>query len=346
MGIIVLAIAILPLLGVGGMQLYKAEVPGAVKDAKLTPRITDTAKTLWIVYAGMTLVCIAALRLAGMGWFDAVNHAFSALALGGFSTHDASVGHFDSAAIEAVLIFFMLLASMNFATHFAAFRGRSLLTYARDAEAKAVVVVLTASCALIALFLQLNGVYGDFLTALRHTAFNVVSVATTTGFASVDFGKWPVFATFLMLFLSCITCSTGSTGGGIKMFRTLMLSQQAGREMKRLVHPQVVVPLRFGAHIVPNNLVYAILAFIFVYFMLVVVLTFALLLSGMEFVTAFSSVIASINNMGPGLNEVGPAGNFGGLTVFQKWVNILAMLLGRLELFTVLVLFTPAFWRK
>jgi trk system potassium uptake protein TrkH len=345
MGVVVLAIAILPLLGVGGMQLYKAEVQGAYKD-KLTPRITDTAKSLWLVYAGITFACIASLRVAGMDWFDAICHAFSAMSTGGFSTHDASIAHFESSAIEAVLTVFMVIAVLNFGTHFTAFRQRSLRVYLGDAEAKAVLFVLAASCAGIALYLRLNGVYPDYLTALRHASFNLVSVATTTGYASVDYNQWPAFAVFWMLFLVCVTSSTGSTGNGIKMFRTLMLMQQAGRELKRLIHPQLISPLRFGAHVVPNSIVYAILAFIFVYFMSIVALVLLLLLTGMPFVTAFSAVIAWITNLGPGLNEVGPAANYAALTTFQKWAGVFAMLAGRLELFTVLVLFTPAFWRK
>jgi trk system potassium uptake protein len=346
MGIIVLAIAILPLLGVGGMQLYRAEMPGAVKDTKLTPRITDTAKSMWMVYAGLTLAAVLALRAAGMDWFDAVNHAFSALALGGFSTHDASIGYFDSPLIEGVLIFFMLVATMNFATHFAALRGRSLGAYLRDPEAKAILAIVAGSCLVVALYLWLEGVYPSYATALRHVSFNLISIALDCGYASVDYNGWPVFATFFMLFLSCMTCSTGSTGSGIKMYRTSMLVQQAGREFKRLIHPQVIVPLRFGTQVVPNNIVYAVLAFIFVYFMIIVGLTFVLLVSGMDALTAFSSAVAWTNNVGPGLGEVGPASNYAGLTDFQKWVGVFAMLAGRLELFTVLVLLTPAFWRK
>ncbi|TAK88490.1 MAG: TrkH family potassium uptake protein [Betaproteobacteria bacterium] len=345
MGVVVLAIAILPLLGVGGMQLYKAEVQGAYKD-KLTPRITDTAKTLWLVYAGITLAAVVALRLAGMNWFDAVNHAFTTMSTGGFSTHDASIAYFDSPAIEAVLIFFMMVAAMNFATHFAALRQLSPRVYLGDAEAKGVVVVLVASSLAVALYLWLSGVYPNYLTALRRASFNLVSVATTTGYATVDYNKWPAFAVFWMLFLTCITGSTGSTGNGIKMFRTLMLIQQAGRELKRLIHPQLISPLRFGAHVVPNSIVYAILAFIFVYFMTVVAITFLLMLSGLQFVTAFGATIAWLTNTGPGLNEVGPAANYSGLTSVQKWLGVFTMLAGRLELFTVFVLFTPTFWRK
>lgn len=345
MGVVVLAVAVLPLLGVGGMQLYRAEMQGAYKD-KLTPRITDTAKTLWLVYAGLTVVCIFALRAAGMEWFDAVCHAFSALALGGFSTHDASIGHFNSTWIEGVLIFFMVISAMNFATHFTAYRSRSLRVYLGDAEARGVLVVIAASVLGITLYLWGNGVYADFVTALRYAAFNVVSLATTTGYASTDYGVWPAFAVFWMLLLVCVTSSTGSTGNGIKMFRTLMLIQQAARELKRLIHPQIVSPLKLGARVVPNAVVYAILAFISLYFTSVVALTFVMMLTGMDFVTAFATTIAWITNLGPGLNDVGPAANYAEMSTFQKWVGVIAMLVGRLELFTVFVLFTPAFWRK
>jgi trk system potassium uptake protein len=345
MGVVVLAVAVLPLLGVGGMQLYRAEMQGAYKD-KLTPRITDTAKTLWLVYAGLTALCILALRAAGMGWFDAICHAFSALALGGFSTHDASVGHFDSALIEGVLTFFMIVSAMNFATHFTAYRQRSLRVYLGDAEARGVLTVIAASVLLITLYLWGNGVYAEFTTALRYTSFNLVSLATTTGYASTDYGKWPAFAVFWMLLLVCITSSTGSTGNGIKMFRTLMLVQQTARELKRLVHPQLVSPLKLGARVVPNAVVYAILAFISLFFVSVAALTFVMMLTGLDFVTSFATSIAWLTNLGPGLNEVGPAANYAEMNAFQKWVGVAAMLTGRLELFTVFVLFTPAFWRK
>lgn len=345
MGVVVLAIAVLPLLGVGGMQLYRAEMQGAYKD-KLTPRITDTAKTLWLVYAGLTTLCVLALRAAGMDWFDALCHAFSALALGGFSTRDASIGHFDSVWIEGVLIFFMIISAMNFATHFTAYRSRSLRAYLGDAEARGVVVVIAASVLGLTLYLWANGVYADFAVALRHASFNLVSLATTTGYASTDYGVWPVFAVFWMLFLVCITSSTGSTGNGIKMFRTLMLIQQAARELKRLVHPQLVSPLKLGTRVVPNAVVYAILAFISLYFTSIVALTFVMILTGLDFVTAFATSIAWLTNLGPGLNQVGPAANYAQMSVFQKWVGVSAMLVGRLELFTVFVLFTPAFWRK
>ena len=346
MGIIVLAVAILPLLGVGGRQLYKAETPGPLKESKLTPRIADTAKSLWLVYAAITAMAILALWLAGMSWLDAISHASSAMALGGFSTHDASVGYFNSPAIELVLTVFMLVAAMNFATHFIAIRKRSIRVYLHDGEAFAMLALVLGSCLAIAIYLWRAGVYPEFWTALRHATFNVVSIATDCGYASVDFDKWPILAPLWMLFLSCVCCSSGSTGGGIKMFRTIALFRQAGREMVRLLHPNAIVPVRIGGTAVPNNVIYAILAFIHVYTTTLITLTFMLVASGLDFMSAFSAVIASINNMGPGLNRVGPATNYAGLSDFQTWVLAIGMLLGRLELFTVFVLFTPAFWRR
>ncbi len=345
-GIIVLAVAVLPLLGVGGMALYRAETPGPVKDEKLTPRITETAKALWLTYMGLTAIAVVALRFAGMGWFDALCHTFSAMGLGGFSTRDASIGAFDSAAIEIVLIVLMLVATLNFSRHFMALRNRSLDPYRRDSEAKAILVLVGASVVAIALLLTLRGTYPTFLEALRHSAFNVVSVASTTGFVSQDFGLWPIFAPVWMLFLSCIACSTGSTGGGIKMFRTLLLARQAQREMKLLVHPSAVIPIRIGDHIVQDRIAYSVLAFIVLYFQTIAVLTFALLLTGMPLVDAFTSVVSSVNNLGPGIGQTGPAGNYQGLTDTQTWICTFAMLLGRLEIFSVLILFTAAFWRK
>jgi trk system potassium uptake protein TrkH len=345
-GIIVLAVAVLPLLGVGGMALYRAEAPGSVKDEKLTPRITETAKALWLTYMGLTAVAVVALRFAGMGWFDALCHGFSVVALGGFSTRDASIGAFDSAAIEIVLIVLMLVATLNFSRHFMALRGRTLAPYRNDSEAKVIFALVGASVLAIAVLLTVRGTFPDFFGALRHAAFNVVSVATTTGFASDDYGLWPIFAPVWMIFLSCIICSTGSTGGGIKMFRTLLLARQAQREMKLLVHPSAVIPIRIGGQIVQDRIAYSVLAFIFLYFQTIAVLTFAMLLTGMDLVTAFTSVVASVNNLGPALGPTGPAGNYQILTDTQTWICTVGMILGRLEIFSVLILFTAAFWRK
>ncbi|OQW75532.1 MAG: potassium transporter Trk [Proteobacteria bacterium ST_bin11] len=346
LGIIVLAVAILPLLGVGGMQLYKAEIAGPVKDSKITPRIAETARLLWLVYAGATLACILSLNLAGMGWFDAICHAFSTLGLGGFSTHDASIGFYDSPAIELVMTIFMLIAAMNFATHYTVLHHRSLKPYLADPEAIPMLGVVAGSILLCSGYLWHFHTYPDFFTSLRHVTFNLVSIATDCGFMSVDFDKWPPFVPWWMLYLSCITACTGSTGGGIKMFRTLLLWKQAGREMFSLLHPRAVNPVRIGNTPIANKIIFAVLAFIFLYFISIVVLTFSLIFSGLDPISALSAVIACINNAGPGLNQVGPAGNYQSLSDFQTWICAIAMLLGRLEVFTLIVLFTPTFWRK
>ena len=346
MGIIVLAVAILPLLGVGGRQLYKAETPGPMKNSTLTPRITETARNLWLVYFFITLACILSLNVAGMSWLDAICHAFSTMGLGGFSTHDANIGYFNSVVIEFVLIIFMLLAVMNFATHFLAWREKSLKLYLRDTEALSTIILILVSCLVIGTFLWWQGTYPSFWTALRHASFNVVSIATDCGFVSVDFNHWPMFAPLWMLFLSCISASSGSTGGGIRMIRTLILIKQTGREFLKLLHPVAVNPLKIGGRVVPDNIVFSVLSFIFLYFMSVVVLTFALVISGLDFVSAFSGIIACINNAGPGLGVLGPASNYGILNDFQTWVCTLAMLIGRLEIVTVLIIFTPHFWRR
>lgn len=346
MGIIVLAVAILPLLGVGGLQLFKAETPGPMKDTKLTPRIEQTAKLLWLVYAGITAVCIVALRIAGMSWFDAMCHAFSAMALGGFSTHDASVGHFNSVPIEVVLTIFQIIAALNFATHYLAWSSRRLRAYAHDAEAKYVVGLLALSCLGIGLYLYLTNTYSSLGESIRHATFNIVTIATDCGYATQDFAAWPVFVPMWMLFLSCITVSSGSTGGGIKMIRTLVIGRQAANQLKQLMHPRAVLTLRIGGRPMPDTLPAAVLGFTFLYFISIVTLTFALLLSGLDFISAFSAIIACINNAGPGLGVVGPATNYGSLTDLQIWVCTVAMILGRLEIFPVVVLMTSAFWKK
>ena len=344
MGIIVLAVAILPLLGVGGRQLFKAEMP--MKDAALTPRITETARNLWLVYCLITLACISLLKLAGMNWLDAICHAFSAMSLGGFSTHDASIGFFNSPMIEFVLIVFMLLAAVNFSTHFLALRGKTLRVYWQDKEGLATLGIVIVSCFGIAFFLWWNGTYPNFLTALRFASFNVVSVATDCGLNSTNYNQWPIFAPMWMIFLSCVCASSGSTGGGIKMVRTMILFKQAGREFIKLLHPSAINPMKIAGSVVPNNIVFAVLGFIFLYFMTVAILIFTLLISGLDFISAFSAIIACINNAGPGLNAVGPAANYSVLTNFQTWICTLAMLIGRLEIFTFLIIFTPQFWQR
>ncbi|PPD20628.1 MAG: potassium transporter Trk [Methylomonas sp.] len=346
LGIIVLAVAILPLLGVGGMQLYKAEIAGPVKDSKLTPRIAETARLLWLVYAGTTVLCIIGLKWAGMGWFDAICHSFAAMGLGGFSTHDASVGYYDSPAIELVLTVFMLVAAINFATHYTVLHQRSLKPYLVDPETMPMLGLVAASILMCAGYLWHFDTYPDFFTSLRHVSFNLVSIATDCGFASVDFDKWPPFVPWWMLYLSCITVCTGSTGGGIKMFRTLLLVKQANRELFSILHPRAVNPIRIGNTPIANKIIFAVLAFIFLYFISIVVMTFTLIFTGLDPISALSAVIACINNAGPGLNQLGPATNYASLNDFQTWVCSITMLLGRLEVFTLVVLFTPTFWRK
>ncbi len=346
MGIIIFAVAILPILGIGGMQLYKAETPGSVKESDLPPRIAQTAKALWMVYAGFTVICVIALRLAGMNWFDAVCHAFAAMSLGGFSTHDSSIGFYNSLSIEMVLTVFQLIAAINFATHFVAIRKQSIKPYFFDREARSFLTLVLGSCVLTAFILWDNGTYNDFYTALRYATFNLVTIATDCGFANADFNKWPIFVPMWMLFLSCISASSGSTGGGIRMIRTIILMKQARLEMFKFIHPYAIRPLKIGDMLISNAIVNSVTGFIFLYFISIVILIFALLISGLDFITAFSAIIACFNNAGPGLNEVGPAANFAGLSDYQKGVCTFAMLLGRVQIFSIVILFVPEFWRK
>lgn len=345
MGLIVLAVAILPLLGVGGMQIYKAETPGPMKDSKLTPRITETAKGLYLIYVGISVACGLSFWLAGMTPFDAVMHTFSTMGLGGFSSHDASFGYWNSPAIEAVTVVFMLVAGINFSTHFLAWRQRAATAYRLDPEVRWFITVTLGSALLIAVYLTAMRVYPDFFQALRFALFNTVSIATTTGFANTDFNQWPFFAPLFMLFLSSFASCSGSTGGGMKMVRAQLLFRQGRRELTRLIHPAARLPVKLAGQVVPNNVIYAVLAFAFLYVFAIIIMTLVMTASGLEFITAFSAVVASINNMGPGLNQVGPATTYASLTDFQTWICIIAMLLGRLELLTVLVVFTRAFWR-
>ncbi len=346
MGIIIFAVAILPVLGIGGMQLYIAESPGTVKESDLPPRIAQTAKALWLVYAGITLACIIALRFAGMGWFDAICHAFSAMSLGGFSNHDSSVGFFDSLSIEVVLTIFQLLAAINFSTHFVAFRKRSFNPYVDDREAIFFLILILGSCLFAATVLWNVGTYPDFFTALRHATFNLITIATDCGFATQDFNQWPIFVPMWMLFLSCISASSGSTGGGVRMIRTIILMKQARLELFKFIHPFAIKSMKIGDNVVSSKIVASVTGFIFLYFISIVILVFMLLLSGMDFISAFSAIIACFNNAGPGLNQVGPATTYASLSDVQTGVCIFAMILGRVQIFSIVILFVPEFWRK
>ena len=345
MGIIVLAVAILPMLGVGGTQLFKAEIPGIDKDSKMAPRISQTAKRLWLVYLTFTLLTCMGLKWAGMGWFDAVCHAMSAFSLGGFSTHDASIAFFDSPAIEAVLIAATLLGAVNFASHFAMAREKSPKPYWRDEEARAMLTILAASIAAASVYMWQQGYYTP-LEALRYVGFNFVSIGLANGFANADFATWPLLVALWMFFLSNVLANTGSMGGGIKMARALVLAKFSLREVSLLLHPNAVRTVKLNRRSISDRTAMAVMAFIFVYFMTVVIFTLGLLASGMDFITALSATIACITNAGPGLGAVGPADNYAALSGLQKWMCAAVMLLGRLEIFTVFILFTPDYWKK
>jgi len=346
MGLIVLAVAILPMLGVGGRKLFSAEIPGPIKESRLTPRIAETAKRLWLIYVTLTLVCTLAYWLAGMTPFDAITHALSTLGLGGFSTHDASYGYWDSPMIEAIAIVFMLIAGINFSTHFVAWRAKNFSPYRADPEARLYLLITLGSCIGVAGFLWIKGIYTDPLDALRYAAFNVVSVATTTGYSNTDYALWPIFAPLWMLFLSGFCTSSGSTGGGIKMIRARILFQQFFREMIVIMHPRAVSLVKIGKSIVPNEIIFAILGFFFVYLISIVLITLTLTMSGLDEITAFSAAVACLNNLGTGLGRVGPSMNYASLNDFQIWLCSFAMFLGRLEFYTLMIVFTPAFWRR
>ncbi len=344
MGIIVLAVAVLPMLGIGGMQLYRAEMPGPLKDTKLTPRISETAKALWYIYLGLTIACASAYFLAGMGTFDAIGHAFSTVAIGGFSTHDASIGYFESARIELIATVFMLFAGINFAIHFVAFRGVNPLVYFGDPESRAYVIWLLLLAMVVSAWLFFQGVFDSAGEALIKGLFQTVSIATTTGFTSAEFAAWPGFVPVLLLFASFVGACGGSTGGGIKVMRVMLLVKQGQREVMRLVHPHAQLPVKIGHRVIPPRVVEAVWGFFAAYIAVFGMIMLVLMATGLDQVTAFSAVAACLNNLGPGLGEV--ADNFGSINSTAHWALVAAMILGRLEIFTALVLLMPAFWRR
>lgn len=343
MGLIVLAVAVLPMLGVGGMQLYRAEAPGPVKDSKLTPRITETAKALWYIYLGLTVLCASAYWAAGMDGFDAIAHSFSTIAIGGYSTHDASIGYFNSPIIELVAIFFMFVSGVNFALHFTAWRANTPKVYLRDPEFRFYASIMLGVCVVTIATLYISDSYNLFDAVIKGT-FEVVSIATTTGYATADFSSWPFVLPFLLFVVAFVGGCAGSTGGGMKAIRILLIFKQGLREIKRLIHPNAIIPIKIGKKPVPDRVLEAVWGFFSVYLLMFVILLLLLLAAGLDQVTAWSAVGACINNLGPGLGAV--ATHYGDLPDFAKWVLCFAMLLGRLEIFTLLVLFTPAFWRS
>ena len=344
MGIIVLAMALLPMLGIGGMQLYRAEFPGPVKDNKLVPRLAETAKALWYIYLTLTIACAAAYWLVGMNLFDAISHSFTTVAIGGFSTHDLSIGYFNNPAIDAVAIVFMFIAGINFALHFTAWQRRTISQYLSDPEFKFYAFILFSVSVVTVLVLYFSATYSSFFEAIVKGVFQAVSIATTTGFTTADFSSWPLFLPYMLLYAAIIGACAGSTGGGMKVIRILLIFKQGFREVQRLIHPKAVIPIKLGRKLVGDRIIDSVWGFFAVYVMVFMLMLLALLATGLDIITAFSAVAACINNLGPGLENASLT--YGDLPATAKWILCLAMLLGRLEVFTLLVLFTPMFWRR
>lgn len=343
MGIIVLAVAILPMLGVGGMQLYRAEIPGPVKDSKMTPRIADTAKHLWYIYLSLTIVCTLAYWVAGMDWFDAICHAFSTIAIGGFSTYDASIGQFNSPAINFICVVFLLISAINFSLHYAAIASRNFKVYLRDPEFKVFLLIQLALVVVCFAVLSSHNIYADGDETLDQALFQAVSMSTTAGFATDTFSAWPLFLPILLIFSSFIGGCAGSTGGGMKVVRVFLLYLQGIRELNRLVHPRAIYSIKLGRKALPDKVVEAVWGFFSAYALVFVIIMLALMGTGLDNITAFSATAACLNNLGPGLGEV--AAHYGAIPDTAKWLLTIAMVFGRLEIFTLLVLFTPTFWR-
>lgn len=345
MGIIVLAVAIMPMLGIGGMQLYRAETPGPIKGSKLTPRITETARALWFIYLTLTVACGIGYWMAGMTAFDAVAHSFSTVAIGGFSTHDSNMGYFiNKPMVEVVAIIFMFLSGINFALHFRAWRTRNLRNYLFDSEFKAYLALILTLCVITTGYLYYKGLFASHRETLIHGIFQVVSISTTTGFTTYQYHLWPGFLLVILMFTSFIGACAGSTGGGMKVIRALLLLRQGMREVMRLIHPNAVVPIKIAGKPMQLRVVESVWGFFSAYVAAFVVIMLIIMMTGLDQVTAFSAVAATMNNLGPGLGDV--ALNYASLKDAAKWVLCFAMLLGRLEIFTLLVLLTPSFWRK
>lgn len=345
-GVLVLMVAILPLVGVSGSQVFRAEASGPMKDAKLTPRMAETAKGLWKVYSGASLACFLAYWAAGMPALEAAMHMLSTISSGGFSSHDASFGYFKSPTLEWIAVFFMSFTSCSYALYFAALHQRKPGHLLRDIQFRGTIALIIGASLLVMALLLIKGTYTDPMLAMRMAFFHVASIASTTGFATTDYSLWPILAPVLMLILTGVVTSAGSTGAGIKMIRLIIILKHGRREMTRVLHPRVVNPVIVGRETVSTATSLAILGFMIIYGATMAVLTLLLLATDMKFDTALSAVVATLNTTGPGLNEIGPAGTYKDLTDYQKWVLIFAMLLGRLELMSVFLLMSPAFWKK
>lgn len=342
MGIIVLAVAVLPLLGVGGMQLYKAETPGPLKDSKMTPRITETAKALWFVYLTMTIACSILYKFFGMSWFDAISHAFSTVSIGGFSTHDESFAYFNNSGLRWTAIIFMIISGINFALHYLAWTKRRVLHYFYDSEVKLYLSLLTTTAFITFLTLYFsNRIYDDMVV---NSVFQAVSIGTTTGFLTSNYSNWPLFVPIMLLVAAFIGACAGSTGGGIKVIRALILIRQGSSEITKLIHPNAIVTIKFGKKTLDPKVSESVWGFFAVYVATFLFILMILLSQNNDFLTSFSAVGATLNNLGPGLGMVSE--NYKDITDGSKIALCLAMLLGRLEIFTLLLLFTPAFWRN
>lgn len=344
MGIVVLAVAILPMLGIGGMQLYRAETPGPLKDAKLTPRITQTAKALWILYVALTLICALCFYAAGMSAFDALGESFATISTGGFSMHDSSFQYYNSNTIEIIGILFMFLGGTNFSLHYLALRNRSLSAYWHDEEFRCYSFFLLSTGILITSYLLAIHYYSDTPTAFIKSLFNVVSIATTSGFNSAPFQQWPTFIPILLMLLAIVGGSAASTSGGIKVIRSLLIFKQSRREIKKLLHPQAVLTIKFGKRTLPDHVLQAMWGFLSAFIGLFILLILGLMACGNDLTTSFGAVVASLANAGAGIGSV--ANGFENLSIMSKWLLIFAMLAGRLEIFSLLVLFSPAFWQR
>ena len=342
-GIVVIAVSILPMIGVGGMQIYKAETPGPIKDTKLTPRIAETANALFKIYVFLTVVCAIAYWVAGMSWFDALSHSFSTISIGGFSTYDESLGHFDNNAVLTIASIFMVVSGLNFALHYTAWHARSIKSYISDPEARLFVLVILFGILVTTYFLYTTASMPNE-DILFVGVFQLISILTTTGYTTTEFHLWPSFLPFFLILLSFFGACAGSTGGGIKMGRILIMSQQVIREIYRLIHPNAVLPIKTKKHKIPERVTDGIWAFFGIYFFIFYVMVLLLLANNLDYITAWSATAASFNNLGPGLGAV--AENYADLNAMSKAILCSGMLLGRLEVFTLLVVLSPTFWRN
>lgn len=344
MGIIVLAVAILPMLGVGGMQLYRAETPGPMKETKLTPRIAQTAKALWFIYFLLTLVCMVSYWVSGMTWFDALGESFSTVSTGGFSMHNDSFAYYRSDTIELIACFFMLLGGTNFALHFIAFQKRTLAHYFKDEEFRSYIIYITLAASIITISLVFYGFFQAEPHAFVKSLFNVISLATTTGFISAPFSTWPTFVPILIILLAMIGGCAASTSGGVKVLRALLLYKQSKREIIRLLHPSAIIPIKFNKHSLAEPILQSMWGFLSVFIALFIFLMLLFMSFGNDFTTSFSAITATLSNAGAGISSISVT--FTDLNLQSKWLLIFAMIAGRLEIFSLLILFTREFWRK